>query len=109
MRHDVAEPDLVVVTDDRLISTRGIEGVPVLLVEVLSPSTRAYDRGPKAERYAALGVPHFWLLDPDQRRLACHRLEAEAWRLVAEAAGAAVVEHPDWPGLTIRLDELWLG
>src|SRR5262249_36873124 len=51
-RHDVAEPDLVVVADDRLLSSRGIEGVPALVVEVLSPSTRAYDRVTKAERYA---------------------------------------------------------
>lgn len=106
-RHDVAEPDLVVVADDRQMSRRGIEGVPALLVEILSPSTRAYDRVTKAERYAALGVRHFWLLDPDQRRLQCHRLEAGAWRLVAEAAGADTVEHPDWPGLTIRLGDLW--
>jgi Uma2 family endonuclease len=79
----VAEPDLVVVTDDRQMSRRGIEDVPALVVEVLSPSTRAYDRVTKAERYGALGVPHFWLLDPDQRRLECHRLEAGVWRLAA--------------------------
>ena len=106
-RHDVVEPDLVVVTEERLMSRRGIEGVPALVVEVLSRSTRAYDRVTKAERYAALGVPHFWLVDPDQRRLECHRLEAGTWRLVVEAVGVATVEHPDWPGLTIRLGELW--
>ena len=107
-RHDVAEPDLVLVTDDGQISARGIEGVPALLVEVLSPSTRAYDRGTKAERYAVLGVPHFWLLDPEHRRLECHRLDAGAWRVVAGGAGAEIVEHPDWPGLSIRLGDLWL-
>ncbi len=106
-RHDVLVPDLVVVTDDRQMSRRGIEAAPVLLVEILSPATRGYDRVTKAERYAALGVRHFWLLDPDQRSLQCHRLETGAWSLVVEAAGGAAVEHPDWPGLTIRLGDLW--
>src|SRR4029453_11376268 len=54
-RHDAAEPDLVVVTDEGQMSRRGIEGVPTLLVEILSPSARAYDRVTKAGRYAALG------------------------------------------------------
>ena len=55
---DVVQPDLVLVTNAEQISKRGIEGPPLLLVEVLSPSTREYDRTAKANRYAMLGV--FW-------------------------------------------------
>jgi len=38
-RRDVVEPDLVVVADAQQISARGIEGAPMLVVEILSPST----------------------------------------------------------------------
>ena len=58
---DVVQPDLVVVDDPQQISGLGIEGEPLLVVEVLSPSTCAYDRTTKAKRYAALGIQHFWL------------------------------------------------
>jgi Uma2 family endonuclease len=107
-RHDVTQPDLVVVTDLGQISARGVEGAPTLLIEVLSPSTVTYDRATKSRRYAALGVPHLWFLDPDGRRLECFRLEGGTWRLVVEGRGEQSVEHPDWPGLIIRLGEIWL-
>jgi Uma2 family endonuclease len=106
--HDVVQPDLVVVTDSAQLSARGIEGAPALLVEVLSPGTVSYDRATKSRRYAALGVPHLWLLDPDSRRLECYRLEGSGYRSVIQAEGDDVVEHPDWPGLVIRLGDLRL-
>jgi Uma2 family endonuclease len=34
------------------------------VVEILSPGTRARDRSVKAQRYAELGAPHYWLVDP---------------------------------------------
>ena len=46
--HDVVQPDLVLVTDPTQISSRGIEGAPTLVVEVLSPTTLSYDRATKA-------------------------------------------------------------
>jgi Uma2 family endonuclease len=104
--HDVLQPDLVVVTDLGQVSGRGIEGPPTLLVEVLSPTTAARDRGAKSRRYATLRVPHLWLLEPDERRLECYRLEGQVYRLVVAAEGEATLEHPDWPGLAVRLAEL---
>ena len=106
--HDVVQPDLVVVTNLEQISARGIEGPPTLLVEVFSPFTVTYDRTTKSRRYAVLGVPHLWFLDPEGRRLECFRLEGQAWIPVVEGTSDDTVEHPDWPGLAIRLGDLWL-
>lgn len=106
--HDVVQPDLVVVTNPGQISARGIEGAPALLVEVLSPSSMTYDRATKSRRYAALGVPHLWFLDPDGRRLQCFELDSQNWRLVLEEEGEHTVQHPAWQGLAIGLGELWM-
>src|SRR5689334_25091305 len=38
--------------------------VPALIVEVLSPSTQANDRGVKFDDYARSGVREYWLVDP---------------------------------------------
>jgi Uma2 family endonuclease len=106
-RHDIVQPDLVLVTDPTLVSGRGIEGAPTMLVEVFSPSSVRQDRGVKAQRYAALGVPHYWMVDPDARRVECYRAEGGAYALVVAADGETTLEHPDWPGLTVRLAEVW--
>lgn len=54
-------PDVMVVpaTEDDLRFT----GMPVLVVEVLS-SNRADDLVRKATKYAVLGLPHYWVVDP---------------------------------------------
>jgi hypothetical protein len=63
---DYLNPDIVFVRADRvnLIGDRGVEGPPDLVVEVLSPSTEARDRGVKLGRYRLYGVPEYWVVDP---------------------------------------------
>ncbi len=106
---DVVQPDLVVVRDPAQRSSRGIEGAPFLLVEVISPGRAHYDRTVKAQRYAARGVPHYWIVDPEARRLECFRLEDGRYALQVAGTGKEVVEVPDFPTLSIPLATLWFG
>jgi Uma2 family endonuclease len=105
--HDVFEPDLLVVADAAHITGRGIEKPPLLAVEILSPSTRTVDRGLKFERYAELGIRHYWIVDPDRKHVECFRLRAGAYRLVIEGEGDTTLDHPDWDGCVIDLALLW--
>jgi Uma2 family endonuclease len=106
--HDVFVPDLLVVSDPGHISKRGIEAPPLLVVEILSPSTRRVDRGLKSRRYAELAVEHCWIVDPVRERVECYRLESGSYQLRLEAEGTTALSHPDWDGLVINLDALWL-
>jgi len=106
-RHDVAEPDILVVTDPGQISGRGIEGAPLLVVEVLSPSTRRHDREVKMGRYAVLAVPHYWIVDPEGKWIACYRRGGDTYRHVLTAEGDTQLIPGDWPDLTISLADLW--
>lgn len=105
--NDVLQPDLVVVDNPSQISDRGIEGPPLLVIEVLSPTTSAYDRTAKSHRYAALGVPHYWLVDPATRRIECYRREGSAYLPVTSAGGDDTLAHPDFPTLRLTLSPLW--
>ena len=44
-------------------------GIPILVVEVLSPSTARYDRITKRRRYQRSGVPAYWIVDLDARQV----------------------------------------
>jgi Uma2 family endonuclease len=107
-KHDVVQPDIVVVADPGRVSGRGIEGAPLLAVEILSPSTGSRDRGLKAQRYARLGVLHYWLVDPEARSIEALRAVDGQFRRAAYAEGEATLHHPDWEGLAIDLAPLWL-
>lgn len=83
---DYLEPDLAFVRADRahLVSDRGIEGPPDLVVEILSPSTAHRDRGIKLERYRHFGVPEYWIVDLEAKAV-------EVWRLAGGAEAPEVV------------------
>ena len=57
-------PDMVVCRVDAPAG-RWLESAPMLVVEVLSPSTRRGDLTRKRELYAAEGVAWYWVVDPD--------------------------------------------
>jgi Uma2 family endonuclease len=105
--HDVLQPDVVVVATPTPVSARGIEGPPLVVVEVLSPTTSTYDRTTKSHRYAALNVPHYWIVDPATRTIECYRLEASADHLVASASDEESLNHPDFPSLRLAPSRLW--
>src|SRR5262249_31694271 len=103
------EPDLVFIARDRsaLISERGIEGAPDLVVEVLSPSTAARDRTVKMRRYARAGIPRYWIVDPRTRSLEAYRLGAEGYEPAGTFGPGATFEPELFPGLAIPIDLLW--
>ncbi len=63
---NVFEPDIVVVAEPPPVDAEDV-GVPLLVFEVASPSTRAHDRDYKARRLLGLGVREVWLVDPMDR------------------------------------------
>lgn len=103
------QPDLVYVSRARegIISLRGVEGAPDLVVEFLSPSTRHLDRGVKMARYAAAGVPHCWLADPATRTLEPYRPVGGSYELVGAFGPGGVFRPELQPGLEIPIDDLW--
>jgi Uma2 family endonuclease len=76
---DYLEPDLVFLrTEHKHYRTRrGIEGPPDLIIEILSRGTASQDRGIKRERYARYGVPEYWIVDADRRRVEVYRLQED--------------------------------
>ena len=103
------QPDLVYVARERLgiIAERGIEGAPDLVVEVLSPSTRARDRGIKMRRYAAAGIPHYWIVDPRARTLEAYQLGEQGYELTGREGAGSTFRPTLFPGLEIPIDDLW--
>ena len=74
--YDIVQPDLLVVRRSRrsIITRSRIMGSPDLIVEILSDSTSDRDRTLKLQRYAAAGVPEYWIVDGKSRTITRFRL-----------------------------------
>jgi Uma2 family endonuclease len=64
------EPDLMVRASKRGLGNAWDKApVPILIVEVLSPSTRRRDFKHKRDFYMDVGVEEYWIVDPDRRTI----------------------------------------
>lgn len=84
-------------------------GVPLLVVEVLSPSTALSDRNRKRHRYQRSGVAEYWIVDTDARLVERWKPEDERPEILAER-----IEWQPGPGtaplvidLTEYFREVW--
>jgi Uma2 family endonuclease len=104
-RETVVQPDLLFVSSARaaIISERGVEAAPDLVVEILSPSTEALDRGPKRQLYARYGVVHYWIVDPEARSLTEYVLQSGQYALRATHPAAQTCTTAVFPDLSINL------
>lgn len=57
-------PDVSILCDESKFSKRGYEGVPDLIVEIISPSSVIRDRKVKFQLYEKFGVKEYWIIDP---------------------------------------------
>ena len=77
-------PDVAFVRTERLhlVSERRMVGGPDIAVEIVSRDSRQRDYGEKKQLYAEAGVTEYWIIDPIQRRVEFHRLDAGRYALV---------------------------
>ena len=87
---NVRIPDVVVVREE-LVTRDVLAASPedvVLAVEVVSPSSVTTDRVTKPTQYAAVGIDHYWRVEPSEGPLLA----------VYERAGGSYVETGTWVG-----------
>lgn len=98
------QPDVVFIRQENLgIVKDKIEGVPDLLVEVLSPGSRVMDRRKKFELYARVGVAEYWLVDPDECLVEVYVLRGRAYALLGQFAAEDTVQSELLPDLQIPI------
>ena len=101
------EPDLFVLRKDLLdlFEEAAVIGVPDVVVEVLSPSTRGVDLQIKRRRYERAGVLEYWIADPQHDTLTVLALVDGHYVEVAHQGGR--VTSTVVPGLVVEVAPLF--
>lgn len=98
----VLQPDIVYIRQERAGMVRErIEGAPDLVIEILSPGTRDYDRTEKSRRYARAGVAEYWLADLENQTIEIRRLDQRPPVTLAIFTVSDVLTSPLLPGFAL--------
>ena len=102
------EPDALVYCGDKLPPSALEVPEPVIVVEVLSTSTRHVDVGRKLAGYFTLAsVVHYLIVDPDQP-LVIHHARGDSDTIATRIVRDGTISL-DPPGLELTLADLYLG
>jgi Uma2 family endonuclease len=103
-------PDIVVVCDPPQYGDGRHDTVlnPAFIVEVLSPSTEAYDRGFKFAQYRALeSLREYALVSQSEPRVEIFRRQQSGDWLLSESAGMDAICRFDGVGCTIAVKDIY--
>jgi len=105
----VMQPDIVFVSKSRsaIVTTRGLEAAPDLVIEILSDSTASRDRGVKMRLYARYGVPRYWIVDTEARTLEVYALRDDAYERTATYREDDHARFDVPAGFEMGLGEAW--
>ncbi|HEV8231391.1 MAG TPA: Uma2 family endonuclease [Thermoanaerobaculia bacterium] len=104
------EPDLLFIRRKRLsiITDANVQGVPDLVIEILSPGNKAYDRETKHRVYEQAGVPEIWYVDPEERSVEILNLARDrGYERTAKLSGNDAIVSNVLPGFSLTLDEVF--
>ncbi len=103
------EPDIFFIKKDRLaiIDEKEVQGVPDLIVEILSPSNASYDRQKKFKVYQAAGVPEYWLVDYQAKTVEVFVLVDGAYQLADLYQTGQTITSPQLSGFAIAVETIF--
>lgn len=83
---DVVQPDLLFVSSARasILTTRNVQGVPDLIIEILSETTRKTDEMIKRKLYERFGVQDYRILDPELEIIKLFRMTSHGYQRTVE-------------------------
>lgn len=108
---NIVQPDVIVICDEnRVNEDNKYEGIPTLIVEVLSPTTISKDMVIKLNLYMKSGVSEYWIVDIENKRIIQYSFtqerEIESFDTPKEGD---TIKSTYFKGLEIELKDIFSG
>jgi Uma2 family endonuclease len=109
---NVVEPDLLYLSNERaaqVLTPLHAKGVPEIVIEIVSKSTRRRDETIKRRLYERAGVTEYWVVDPEVDVIRVYHREGDAFARAHELSREAgdALTTPLLPGLTMPLARIF--
>ncbi len=103
----VLQPDLCVVCDTTKLDSRGCNGAPDIIVEILSPGNTTKEMNKKYEIYEEAGVKEYWIVSPLYETILVYTLRNEKFTSERPLATGDILHSSILPGFVLDLSELF--
>jgi Uma2 family endonuclease len=102
-------PDVFFVGNKHLkrVKRLNLEGPADHVIEIISPGSRATDRGDKFYEYEQGGVPEYWLLDPDRQQAEFYLRGKDGIYRLVPLGGDGIYRSQVLSGLWLKVAWLW--
>jgi prevent-host-death family protein len=106
---NVVQPDVLVICDEEKVNEDNkYEGVPTLVVEVLSPSTKGKDMIVKLNLYMKSGVSEYWIVDLENKNITQYSFTQEReLDNVKTFKEGDTIKSSKFDGLEISLEDIF--
>ncbi len=106
---NVVQPDVVVICDlDKVNAASKYEGIPSLVVEVLSPSTKGKDLAAKLNLYMKSGVLEYWVVNLENQSVLQYSFSPERdIENLRNLGEKDAIESTAFDGLKIVLEDIF--
>ncbi len=111
----VRVPDVVVIPLEQWRNLQNREAVielnespPLLVVEVVSESTKSTDYRAKRAEYSVLDIPEYWIVDPLDAKITLLTL-LEGWYDATEFTGSDRIQSTTIPNLDLSVEQVLQG
>ena len=109
--HEVVQPDLLFIASshESIITEKNIQGVPDLLIEILSEGNRRNDEIMKRNLYEQFEVPEYWIVDPELETVKVYRLTGITYDkpVLLSRKNEDLLKTPILPGLHLNLVDVF--
>lgn len=106
---NIVQPDLMIICDlDEQLGEDGYyQGVPTLIVEILSKSTRSKDMIKKTDLYMSCGVQEYWMISTDNREVTVYQFDDHKISAHTTFKNNETAQSYSFSGLTVPLDQIF--
>lgn len=106
--NNMVQPDILVICDIENVDSKGkYQGIPSLVIEILSPSTKRKDMLAKLELYMKGGVNEFWIVDGEKSQVIVYTFENKDIRDSSVYKGTDTVQSKYYNGLDVKLEDIF--
>ena len=101
------QPDLIVITDKSGLMENAYEGIPALVIEIISTSNQTHDRVRKYSTYMEFGVNEYWMINPKLKTVEVYVLEKDEYKQAAIYKGSDCAASQTFKELGISLKDIF--